>query len=176
MSSHPIPLSVPAEHQEESMESVEDLIQSIRQLVSPEGVAQDIIDLNRPVDSPWNLSEKTLSESTNALSSFVKALEQPRNPQGEAMGKAGGSKGSGQRESPTQELLVKDLVAQSLKDSLGQWMGDHEAVLTTLVREEIKAQAVDFLRQWMDVHLPKLIKASVDEHLKSLVHAVQKKT
>lgn len=181
MSSKPIPLSVPAEKENEPMESVDDLLSSIRQLMSPEKLSDDaVIDLNRPVQpDTWRLSEKTLSESTCALSSFISALEEPipgspENGSGHSFQKTSETVGKNRDNGHAESMRVEDLVAQCLQAPLDRWIREHSDVVAATMRSQVNLHVIDLLQQWLDQHLSALIKESIDGHLQSLVNIVRK--
>jgi hypothetical protein len=255
----PIPLSVRVQD-DETFDSVDDLLASIRELVSPG--ALDIIDLNRPVhpgpdpvsplgqgqqsgigphpqprnthtytavQSPRNtasahpdttteplhpgpdpvkplghskndvycgvqemhplasvslqmkrhLSEKTRSESTKVLSSFISALEGPKqdlefhtDPSVQGVQQDGSGHRGDRR---AKGICLEDLVAQCLKAPLNQWIEQNDAVISQHVKTIIEQHMSEFLHQWLDAHLPQLIKAYVDQHLDALTQSVRKK-
>ena len=210
----PIPLSVPAKEENQSFDSVDDLLSSIRELVSPGAV--DIIDLNRPVKTDstlslpepyahedsgssepmlsdsirksvyaekWHLSEKALSDSANALSSLMNALERPltecENPAplpSSAPSEAPPSSHpmpDGMESSPG--IRVEDLVAQCLKNPLDLWIQQNHSFISDHIKKMVDQHIAGLLHQWLDDHLPARIKASVDEHLDSLIQTVRKK-
>ena len=75
----PIPLSVPVQD-DETFDSVDDLLASIRELVSPGAV--DIIDLNRPVQpEPDVVTNPVTNPGQTQQSGLAHSLSQPRKAQ-----------------------------------------------------------------------------------------------
>jgi hypothetical protein len=178
-----IPLSVPAEESIDAPhESVDALMTSIRQLVSGQELADDIIDLNRPVSSDgWQLSEKTVSESSDALSSFISALQEPKNQDdlysNDSYGNDQAAQNKTSSDQPGHEkgFKLEAFVAQCLHTSLNQWLHDHGEEVRAMVRGQVSQRVNQLVQQWLDAHLPGLIKESIDHHLQALVHGIRKR-
>lgn len=181
MSPKIIPLSVPAEESVDTAhESVDALMSSIRQLVSGTEIADDIIDLNRPVPADgWQLSEKTVSESSDALSSFISALQEPKHrdvlyPNDQ---EAQSNRPADQHQDADEKgFNLETFVAQCLNTSLKQWLHDHGQEVRAMVRGQVNHQVNQLVQQWLDAHLPGLIKESIDNHLQSLIQGIRKKS
>jgi hypothetical protein len=171
-----IPLSILAEDaMDPSQESVDTLMASIRQLVSGQEIADDIIDLNRPVQpQEWHLSEKTVSESTHALNSFISALTEPTVVADQAQD-VHPAPISSPGQGSSQGLNLEAFVSECLREPLNQWVQDHGGALIDMVRMQVNQQINPLLQQWLDTHLPQLIKESIDQHLQSLIQSVKKK-
>ena len=170
----------------DSPDSMDELLNSIRQLVEPSDFPDHIIDLNRPIETEkLNLSEKTVSESTHALSAFIQALSRP----------AGGkvvaedlsvsytdnpaidcADGASKKPGNAGGLMIEDLVAQCLKEPLNRWIADNQNVITDMLWQHIHQQFPQLVQQWLDQHLPKIIQESVDRHLLLLIQNAQSKT
>jgi cell pole-organizing protein PopZ len=152
---------------------VDALLNSIRQLVSPCDFPDHIIDLNRPIQTEGlNLSEKTVSESTHVLSSFIHALR-PTMP--DALTGVIADDGRKKPEQ-AQGTLIEDVVAQSLKDPLNRWISENDRAIAEMLRDQINQKAVQLLHQWLDDHLPQLIKDSVDRQLQLLIDGIHQKS
>jgi hypothetical protein len=161
----------------DSRESMDELLNSIRQLVEPSDFPDHIIDLNRPIETEkLNLSEKTVSESTHALSAFIHALSRPAGAKGVDEGltvpytdNPAVDYADGHAKKPSNGLMIEDLVAQCLKEPLNRWIADNQNVITDMLWHHIHQQSLQLVQQWLDQHLPTIIQESVDRHLLLLI-------
>jgi len=169
MAYQPIPLSVPVEKEEiESIDAFHEL--------SHASTSHSSSHEQSSHNPTWDLSETTVSQSTQALSSFVRTLNTPPSSAAQAE-KSGLQDGqiAGEATPPLPSGLgLEDLVAQCLRAPLDRWVRDHNQIISNMVQHQVNQKILALLRLWMDENLPKLLQESINKQLECLVERAKK--